>query len=46
MSPEQKRAAITRVYPGDTWQERVEKMSDSQVSAIYLRLLDKGKLDT
>lgn len=46
MSPEQKRAAITRAYPGDKWQKRVEKMSDSQVSVIYSRLLGTGKLDT
>ena len=40
MSIEQMRAAISVLYKGN-WADRVEKMSDKQVAAIYQRNLDK-----
>lgn len=46
MSPEQKRLAVTRAYPGGAWASRVEKMSDAQVHTVYTRLLSAGKLNT
>lgn len=39
MSVEQMRAFVAARYPGRAWQERVKKMSDSQILAIYYRLL-------
>ena len=37
------REAIIKAYPNSkTWPEKVKKMSDSQVQAVYFRLLGKG----
>lgn len=44
MSPEQKREAIKDVYKSASWDLKVSKMSDAQVSAIYTRMLSKGQL--
>lgn len=44
MSNEQKRSIISKAYPGDSWPEKVKKMSDAQVHSIYMRLLYKNKL--
>lgn len=44
MSPEQKRAAIKRVYSSPNWEDKVDKMSDAQVHNIYIRMLNKGEL--
>jgi hypothetical protein len=33
----QKRAWVMDLYPGPGWKAKVEKMSDAQVIAIYLR---------
>lgn len=38
-----KRKSITKVY-GASWIPKVEAMSDSQVHAIYMRLLNAGKI--
>ena len=35
MSAEQKRAAVADLYPGGGWKQRVEKMPDCQIHAIY-----------
>lgn len=44
MSPEQKREALKRSYPSKTWSDKVDKMSDKQVHATYMRLLNANKL--
>ncbi len=36
---------IRRVYPGDNFAQKLEKMADKQVHAMYTRLLSSGKLD-
>lgn len=37
------REAILKAYPNSaSWKEKVKKMSDSQVQAVYFRLLGKG----
>lgn len=41
MSPEQKRAAVAKAYPGEKWAQRVRKMSDAQVHTIHMRLINK-----
>jgi hypothetical protein len=42
---DQKREAIKQVYPKSTrWAEKVNKMSEEQVTAIYLRFRSEGKL--
>lgn len=38
---EQKRAFVADLYPGPGWKQKVKKMPDSQVIAIYLR--EQGK---
>lgn len=40
----QKRAAVKNVYLSPNWHERVDKMDDKQVAAIYQRLLAQGKI--
>ena len=44
MSPERKRLAVTRAYPGERWAAKVAKMTDAQVHVTYMRLLNQGKL--
>lgn len=44
MSTEQMRSKIKDAYPGGYWHNRVDNMSDKQVAATYLRLLNAGKL--
>lgn len=41
---EQQRQALLGAYSGPKWQQKVKKMSDSQVTAIYLRLKQQNKL--
>ena len=44
MSAEQKRAAVADLYPGKGWKERVARMPDCQIHAIYQRqILDKAR---
>lgn len=38
---EMKRTFVADLYPGPRWKEKVRKMPDSQVIAIYLR--EQGK---
>lgn len=38
------RAAVSAAYSGDKWAQRVKKMPDDQISAIYLRLKAQGKI--
>lgn len=44
MSTEQKRAIITKAYPGAMWAEKVAKMHDAQVHVVYMRLLNNNRL--
>lgn len=45
MSAFMERESIKKVYPNShTWAEKVDRMSDSQVVAIYLRFKAEGKL--
>lgn len=39
------RIAISRVYDNPTWEEKVKKMADDQVTAIYLSFCRNGKFD-
>lgn len=47
MSIEQMRAFLKKTYPSKSYADRVDKMSDAQVTAIYNRILntvrDTGK---
>lgn len=43
MTTEEKRAAIARVYPGKAWKNRVAKMEEIQVIAVYLTFEAEGK---
>ena len=45
MSREQMSAEIRRVYPGDYFAKKLEKMSDKQVYAMYTRLLSNGSFN-
>lgn len=40
---QQKRLAIRGLY-GPAWQARVDKMSDNQVIALYLKFKNEGKI--
>lgn len=47
MSNQKEREAIRAVYKNSpSWQEKVTKMSDRQVTAIYLKFKAQGKLVT
>jgi hypothetical protein len=37
------RGEISKVYPGPKWKEKVKKMSDSQILAIYNSFKNCGK---
>lgn len=39
------REKIADVYKGRTWKDKVAKMEDDQVTAIYLSFLEKGVFD-
>lgn len=44
MTTEQKRQYLVALYPDSkTWLERVKKMSDAQVIAIYLKKISQPK---
>lgn len=38
------RDQLKRAYPSPRWASKVDKMSDSQVVAVMLRLKQQGKL--
>lgn len=40
----QKREALKQAYSGQKWADKVNKMSDNQVIATYLRLKGQGKV--
>lgn len=37
------RKALKKAYPTKKWAEKVDKMSDAQVVAVYFRLHSEGK---
>ena len=41
---DQEREELKKLYSSDSWNDKVDKMSDSQVTAIYLRFKSEGKL--
>ena len=44
MAYEKEREALKTVYSGAKWIQKVNKMPDDQVVAIYMRLKLQGKL--
>lgn len=44
MAAKKDRELLKQVYPSKKWAEKVDKMSDSQVVAVMLRLKGQGKL--
>lgn len=44
MSATTERERLKKVYSSTAWSQRVDKMSDSQVIAIYRRLQAQGKI--
>lgn len=45
MDINQKREELKKAYPNSVqWQEKVKKMSNTQVTAIYIRLSSERKL--
>lgn len=36
MNDSDKRAYVLALYPGPRWRDRVKRMSDAQITAIYL----------
>ena len=44
MSVEQMRAYVIKVYDNPTWKNKVAKMRDGQIIAIYNSFREKGKL--
>lgn len=44
MTTEQMRQQLLTVYPGQKWADKVRKMPDSQVIAIFRRFQNDGKL--
>lgn len=41
---EMREAIISAYKNSPTWKKKVEKMSDSQVAAVYFRLLSIGRI--
>ena len=41
MTADQMRRHISMAYPGDRWKDKVERMSDEQVIAIYYSMLSR-----
>lgn len=45
MSREQMVQEIRRVYPGDYFANKLEKMSDKQIYAMYTRMMSAGSFN-
>lgn len=43
MSPAQMRAFLKKEYPFEKWSQRVDKMSDNQVAATYMRMINQKR---
>lgn len=39
-----KREELKKAYPSPKWIEKVKKMTDAQVTAVYLRLKQQNKI--
>ncbi len=44
LTAEHMRREIVKVYKGRRWEEKVRKMSDDQVTAVYLSFKRRGKI--
>lgn len=44
MATQAEREAVKKIGRSDSWKAKVDKMSDAQVTAIYIRLKAEGKL--
>ena len=44
MSTAQMRAYIKEAYPGDAWYQKINKMSDKQVLAVYTSFMNRKLL--
>lgn len=42
-SDAQKRKLVKEKYPWPDWERKVDKMSDAQVHAIYIRMINEKK---
>jgi len=42
--PVKEREAVKKVYPYKRWWAKVDKMTDSQIIALYLRWRGEGKV--
>lgn len=45
MSNIREREALKKAYPSKKWADKVNKMSEQQVAAVYLRLKSQGKIN-
>ena len=45
MNVYQMRDLVEQAYPGQEWKKKVEKMTDEQIVALYLKLLRQGKIN-
>lgn len=45
MTTIQQRNLLKEVYPSKLWTQKVDKMNDAQVTAIFLRLKSQGKIN-
>jgi hypothetical protein len=41
MTAIQDREKLKKLYPGDKWSKKVDKMSDAQVAAVLIRMKQK-----
>lgn len=44
MSVTDMRSWVKSAYTGESWKAKVDKMSDSQVIALYYKLVAQGKI--
>lgn len=40
----EQRAAVKNAYPGKKWQNKVDRMPEDQIAAVYIRLKGQGKI--
>lgn len=46
MATNNERNELKRAYPSKRWADKVDKMKDDQVLAMYRRLQNQGKIKT
>lgn len=44
MGHDKERTAVKQAYPSPKWAKRVDKMTDAQLIAVYMRLKLQGKI--